>query len=126
MSTRTQKCPRGGRGRRGGARRTVAPPGEQAAHPQHGKRVEHHQRQGRRRAALVGDDRQLDMYDVSGLARDTGNRIMVAVRSTNGVGGLIAAVDIKPEIENLIVTGADWSEAGAGRGKDLQERSGGR
>ena len=56
----------------------------------------------------VGDDRQLDTYDVSAMARDTGNRIMVAVRSTNGVGGLIAAVDIKPEVENLIVTGSDW------------------
>jgi hypothetical protein len=60
---------------------------------------------GGRRA---GDDRQLDVFDVSELARDRGNRILVAVRSTNGVGGLIVAVDIKPEIENYIVTGPDW------------------
>ncbi|HEU4522631.1 MAG TPA: hypothetical protein VFT12_11550 [Thermoanaerobaculia bacterium] len=56
----------------------------------------------------VGDDRQLDVFDVSELARDKGNRILVAVRSTNGVGGLIAAVDLKPEIENYIVTGPGW------------------
>lgn len=54
------------------------------------------------------DDRQLDVFDVSGLARDRGNRIVVAVRSTNGVGGLIVAVDIKPEIENFIVSGPEW------------------
>lgn len=60
---------------------------------------------GGRRA---GDDRHLDLFDVSGLARDRGNRILVAVRSTNGVGGLIAAVDIKAEIENYIVTGPEW------------------
>ena len=60
---------------------------------------------GGRRA---GDDRHLDVFDVSEIARDRGNRILVAVRSTNGVGGLIAAVDLKPEIENFIVTGSDW------------------
>ena len=64
-----------------------------------GKRI------GGRRSA---DDRQLDVFDVSELARDRGNRMVVAVRSTNGVGGLIAAVDIKPEIENFIVTGPEW------------------
>lgn len=56
----------------------------------------------------VGDDRHLDVFDVSELARDTGNRIVVAVRSTNGVGGLIASVDLKPEVENFIVTGPEW------------------
>lgn len=56
----------------------------------------------------VGDDRHLDVFDVSELARDKENRILVAVRSTNGVGGLIAAVDVAPEIENLVITGRDW------------------
>ena len=56
----------------------------------------------------VGDDRHLDVFDVSDIARDQGNRILVAVRSTNGVGGLIAAVDLKAEVENFIVTGPEW------------------
>ena len=39
----------------------------------------------------VGDDNEaLDTYDVSALARDKKNRMVVAVRSANGVGGLIA------------------------------------
>lgn len=50
----------------------------------------------------------LDTYDVSSLARDRNNRIVVAVRSSNGVGGLIAAVDLSPEIENYVVTDRDW------------------
>lgn len=56
----------------------------------------------------VGDDRQLDVFDVSEIARDKGNRILVAVRSTNGVGGLIASVDLAPEVENFVHTGPDW------------------
>jgi hypothetical protein len=55
-----------------------------------------------------GEDRHLDLFDVSELARDRRNRILVAVRSTNGVGGLIAGVDIGPELENLFFTGPDW------------------
>jgi hypothetical protein len=57
----------------------------------------------------VGDRNQaLDTYDVSTLARDHGNRIVVAVRSANGVGGLIVAVDLTREFANFIVTGSDW------------------
>lgn len=56
----------------------------------------------------VGDDRHIDLFDVSGLARDRGNRILISVRSTNGVGGLIAAVDIAPDSENFFGTGDDW------------------
>lgn len=56
----------------------------------------------------VRDALHLDTYDVSQLARDGKNRLLVAVRSTNGVGGLIASIDIAPEIENIVVTGADW------------------
>ena len=51
---------------------------------------------------------RLDVFDVSQLARDGKNRILVAVRSTNGVGGLLVSVDIAPETENYVVTGADW------------------
>src|SRR3954451_12219193 len=57
----------------------------------------------------VGDDNEaLDTYDVSTLARDKKNRMVVAVRSANGVGGLIAAIDLTQEFGNFIVTGNQW------------------
>lgn len=57
----------------------------------------------------VGDDNEaLDTYDVSKLARDKKNRVVVAVRSANGVGGLIASIDLTQEFGNFIVTGGDW------------------
>jgi hypothetical protein len=57
----------------------------------------------------VGDRNQaLDTYDVSNLAHDHGNRMVVAVRSANGVGGLIAAIDLTREFANFVVTGNDW------------------
>ena len=56
----------------------------------------------------IRDSLHLDVYDVSALARDGTNRIVVAVRSTTGVGGLIASVDIAPEAENVVVSGKDW------------------
>jgi len=57
----------------------------------------------------VGDDNEaLDTYDVSKLARDKQNRMVVAVRSANGVGGLIAAIDLTAEFGNFVVTGNDW------------------
>ncbi len=60
-------------------------------------------------ARRTGDDRHLDLYDVSKLAKTGRNRIVVAVRSSNGVGGLIAGIDIGPESENVVVTGPDWN-----------------
>ncbi|MEA2162927.1 MAG: hypothetical protein QOK37_1054 [Thermoanaerobaculia bacterium] len=57
----------------------------------------------------VGDGNEaLDTYDVSTLARDRKNRIVVAVRSANGVGGLILAIDLTSEFANFVVTGSDW------------------
>jgi hypothetical protein len=57
----------------------------------------------------VGDDNEaLDTYDVSALARDKNNRMVVAVRSANGVGGLIAAIDLTQEFGNFVVTGNGW------------------
>jgi hypothetical protein len=53
------------------------------------------------------DNEALDTYDVSALARDK-NRIVVAVRSANGVGGLIVAIDLTAEFGNFIVTEKDW------------------
>lgn len=61
----------------------------------------------------VGDDNEaLDTYDVSKLARDKANRMVVAVRSANGVGGLIAAIDLTQDFGNFIVTGSDWHIVG--------------
>jgi hypothetical protein len=56
----------------------------------------------------VGEQPTLDTYDVSELAKTTGNRIVVALRSPNGVGGLIAAVDVAADFQNLAVTDASW------------------
>jgi hypothetical protein len=57
----------------------------------------------------VGDENEaLDTYDVSKLARDKGNRMVVAVRSANGVGGLIASIDLTQEFGNFVVTSNDW------------------
>jgi hypothetical protein len=61
---------------------------------------------GGRRTA---DDMALDVYDVSTLARDGRNRIVVAVRSANGVGGLLASVDITPEYQNMVPSGSEWT-----------------
>lgn len=56
-----------------------------------------------------GEDHDaLDVYDVTAMAKTGRNRIVVAVRSTNGVGGLIAAVDLSPEVENYVVTDSSW------------------
>lgn len=51
---------------------------------------------------------KLDVYDVTPLAKTGRNRIVVALRSENGVGGLIASVDIAPDYQNVEVTGRDW------------------
>jgi hypothetical protein len=64
---------------------------------------------GREVAGRRSDDRRaLDVYDVSPLVRSRNNRVVVAVRSTNGVGGLIAAIDVADEHENAIVTDDSW------------------
>jgi hypothetical protein len=54
------------------------------------------------------DERSLDFYDISALAKTGRNRIVIAVRAPRGVGGLIAAIDIAPEQANWIVTNSDW------------------
>lgn len=55
-----------------------------------------------------GEGSVLDVYDVSKLARDKGNRIVAGVRSANGVGGLIASVDVTDEYKNMVPTGPQW------------------
>lgn len=54
------------------------------------------------------EDRQIDFYDISENVRTGRNRIVIAVRAKQGVGGLIAAIDIGPETENWIVTDGSW------------------
>src|SRR5213075_1724317 len=50
----------------------------------------------------------LDVFDVTQLAKTGRNRIVIAARSTNGVGGVLAAVDLSTEVENYVVTDASW------------------
>jgi len=57
----------------------------------------------------VGDQPDLDLYDISNLVQTGRNRIVVAVRAPQGVGGLLVSIDIAPEIQNWVVTDRDWS-----------------
>lgn len=60
-------------------------------------------------ARRVGEESTLDVYDVSKLARDRGNRIVIGARSPNGVGGVIASVDVSGEYQNIVPTGREWT-----------------
>jgi hypothetical protein len=57
----------------------------------------------------VGEESALDVYDVSKLARDRGNRIVIAARSPNGVGGVIASVDVTRDYQSMVPTGSEWA-----------------
>ena len=56
----------------------------------------------------VGEERALDYYDISSLVQTGRNRIVVAVRSPKGAGGLLVALDIAPETENWVVSDEQW------------------
>lgn len=56
----------------------------------------------------VGEERELDYYDLSELVKTGRNRIVVAVRAPKGAGGLLASIDIAPETENWVVTDGQW------------------
>jgi hypothetical protein len=56
----------------------------------------------------TGETTALDEYDLTTLARTGPNRLVVALRSTDGVGGLLAAIDLAPETANYLVTGKQW------------------
>jgi hypothetical protein len=56
----------------------------------------------------AGEERQLDLYDISELVGTGRNRIVVAVRAPQGVGGLLASIDIAAETENWVVTDGSW------------------
>src|SRR5260370_11035065 len=49
----------------------------------------------------MGEQPSLDVYDFSKLARDRGNRLVIAARSANGVGGVIASIDINDDYKNV-------------------------
>lgn len=55
-----------------------------------------------------GEQRVLDLIDVSALARTGRNRIVVAVRAPQGFGGLIASVDLGPERAAWVATDDSW------------------
>jgi len=57
----------------------------------------------------IREESALDVYDVSKLARDRGNRIVIAARSANGVGGVIASIDITDAYKNVEPTGSTWT-----------------
>jgi len=50
----------------------------------------------------------VDRYDVTKIARAGTNRMVVSVRSAKGVGGLLAAVDLGPMLENIVVSDDQW------------------
>jgi hypothetical protein len=54
------------------------------------------------------DDQSLDLYDISSLVTTGPNRIVIAVRAPQGLGGLLASIDIAPETENWVVTDEHW------------------
>lgn len=56
----------------------------------------------------VGEERRLDLYEINDLVKTGKNRIVVAVRAPQGVGGLIASIDIAPEVANVMVTDGKW------------------
>ncbi|HEY0787104.1 MAG TPA: hypothetical protein VGE86_00575 [Thermoanaerobaculia bacterium] len=55
-----------------------------------------------------GDGRALDAYEVTPFARESGNRIVLAVRSPRGVGGVLATVDLAPMKQNWLGTDGRW------------------
>lgn len=50
----------------------------------------------------------VDRYEVSKFVRPGSNRIVVAVRSADGVGGLLSSVDFGATLENMVVSGGEW------------------
>lgn len=50
----------------------------------------------------------LDVFDLTPHTRTGVNRIAISVRSGDGVGGLLAAVDLGPTLNNAVVTGPEW------------------
>ena len=75
---------------------------------------------GREIGGAAENGSTLDVYDVSDLALDGVNRIVVAVRSANGVGGLLATVDVSPNVEDA---GSSRTTAGPSTTSGLKDCS---
>lgn len=56
----------------------------------------------------VTEERQIDLYELTDLVRTGRNRLVIAVRAPQGMGGVIASLDIGPEVENWVVTDETW------------------
>lgn len=54
-------------------------------------------------------DVTLDVFDVTQYAQTGTNRIVASVRSGDGVGGFLAAVDLGPTLMNAVVTDESWN-----------------
>lgn len=54
------------------------------------------------------DSGTIDVYDVTDLAVEGTNRVVIAVRAPDGVGGLISSIDTGPLQQNIVFTGQDW------------------
>lgn len=63
---------------------------------------------GREIAGGAPQSASLDIYDLSKLARPGRNRIVASLRSPEGVGGLLLAIDTQPERQNTYVTDGSW------------------
>ncbi|HVT43328.1 MAG TPA: hypothetical protein VMT00_02960 [Thermoanaerobaculia bacterium] len=50
----------------------------------------------------------LDVYDIRSYVREGSNRIVVALRSGNGVGGFLLALDASRTRENFVVSDGSW------------------
>lgn len=57
---------------------------------------------------MMSRSSDLDVWDVSTLANTGRNRIVVALRSSNGVGAFLCAVDLASARRNLFVTDSTW------------------
>lgn len=53
-------------------------------------------------------DERLDLYDISEDVKTGPNRIVIAVRAPQGMGGLLASLDLAPEQQNWLVTDGRW------------------
>jgi hypothetical protein len=64
---------------------------------------------GRLIGGSIDDAVSLDRYDISDLAAEGLNRLVVAARSDTGVGGVLVSVDFAPMAQNAVISGRHWS-----------------
>src|SRR6185503_17360087 len=77
-----------------------------AADPEYELFLNGRQLAGRRTST---EEPELDLYDVSQLVQTGHNRVVIAVRAPQGVGGLLASIDIAPDTENWVVSDGSWT-----------------